>query len=117
MRGPHSWWHRRKILLLVIGMCLPHVSAGPQRGELHELKDQGGVMESVAGWTHAVKSIAQGRGDLRDAFPVWIRVLTTPVRIRVLTDSRGTAVVSHMGSAHADRPPHAVLISAWYHSC
>ncbi len=56
------------IPLLVISTSLPRSSAGRQRGELHELKDQLGVMEALAGWTRAVECVEEIPEALRDAF-------------------------------------------------
>src|SRR5438045_6832595 len=45
------------IPLLVISSSLPRASTGRARGELHEIKNQLGVMEALAGWTRAVESV------------------------------------------------------------
>lgn len=54
--------------LLVIASSLPRASKGRQRGELHEVKDQRGVMESLAGWTREVEHLEEIPGALNDAF-------------------------------------------------
>ncbi len=54
--------------LLVIASSLPRASRGRQRGELHEVKDQHGVMASLAGWTRVVERIEEIPGALNDAF-------------------------------------------------
>ena len=54
--------------LLVISTSLPRESVGRPRGELHELKDQLGVMEALAGWARAVDQVAEIPDALRDAF-------------------------------------------------
>jgi thiamine pyrophosphate-dependent acetolactate synthase large subunit-like protein len=54
--------------VLVISSSLPRASMGRPRGELHELKDQLGVMEALAGWTRAVASVDEIPDALRDAF-------------------------------------------------
>jgi thiamine pyrophosphate-dependent acetolactate synthase large subunit-like protein len=56
------------IPLLVISTSLPRSSTGRRRGELHELKDQPGVMEALAGWTRAVECVEEVPEALRDAF-------------------------------------------------
>jgi thiamine pyrophosphate-dependent acetolactate synthase large subunit-like protein len=56
------------IPLLVIASSLPRASRGRRRGELHEVKDQTGVMESLAGWTRVVESIEEIPEAIRDAF-------------------------------------------------
>jgi thiamine pyrophosphate-dependent acetolactate synthase large subunit-like protein len=56
--------------LLVISTGLPRSSIGRRRGELHELKDQFGVMESLAGWARAVEYVEEIPEALRDAFRV-----------------------------------------------
>ncbi len=45
--------------LLVIASALPRASRGRRRGELHEVKNQFGVMESLAGWTRAVEYVEE----------------------------------------------------------
>src|SRR5947209_3239936 len=55
------------IPLLVISTSLPRASLGRQRGELHEVKDQFGVMESLAGWTREVGFVEEIPGAVRDA--------------------------------------------------
>lgn len=47
------------IPLLVISTTLPTASTGKARGELHELKDQFGVMDSLAGWAREVKHVEE----------------------------------------------------------
>ena len=54
--------------VLVISTGLPRASTGRSRGELHELKDQLGVMEALAGWTRAVARVDEIPDALRDAF-------------------------------------------------
>jgi thiamine pyrophosphate-dependent acetolactate synthase large subunit-like protein len=54
--------------VLVISTGLPRASTGRPRGELHELKDQIGVMEALAGWTRAVAGVDEIADALRDAF-------------------------------------------------
>ncbi len=54
--------------LLVIASSLPRSSKGRRRGELHEVKNQLGVMESIAGWTRAVEFIEEIPFAIRDAF-------------------------------------------------
>src|ERR1700694_1674151 len=45
--------------LLVIASSLPRASRGRRRGELHETKNQFGVMDALAGWTRAVEYAAE----------------------------------------------------------
>lgn len=56
------------IPLLVISTSLPRASRGRARGELHELKNQFGVMEALAGWARAVEHVEELPDALRDAF-------------------------------------------------
>ena len=56
------------IPLLVIASSLPRASRGRRRGELHEVKDQLGVMEALAGWTRVVDAVEEIPDALRDAF-------------------------------------------------
>jgi acetolactate synthase-1/2/3 large subunit len=56
------------IPVLVVSTSLPRASTGRPRGELHELKDQLGVMESLAGWTRAVETVDEIPDAVRDAF-------------------------------------------------
>src|SRR5581483_4270767 len=58
------------IPLLVISTSLPRASQLRAWGELHELKDQFGVMEALAGWTRAVESVEEIPAALQDAFRV-----------------------------------------------
>lgn len=55
------------IPLLVISTSLPRASTGRARGELHELKNQAGVMEALAGWTRTVEYVEELPDALRDA--------------------------------------------------
>lgn len=59
--------------LLVISSSLPLSSMKYRRGELHELKNQLGVMEAVAGWTHAVEHVEEIPGALYEAFRVMLQ--------------------------------------------
>ena len=54
--------------LLVIASSLPRASRGRRRGELHEVKNQYGVMDSLAGWSRAVEHIEEIPDAIRDAF-------------------------------------------------
>ena len=54
--------------LLVIASSLPRASRGRRRGELHETKNQFGVMDALAGWTRAVEYIEEIPDAIRDAF-------------------------------------------------
>jgi acetolactate synthase-1/2/3 large subunit len=53
--------------LLVISTSLPRASQGRPRGELHDLKNQFGVMESLAGWTRSVAFVEEIPNAIRDA--------------------------------------------------
>ncbi len=55
------------IPLLAISTSLPRASKGRPRGELHELKDQFGVMEALAGWTRAIEHVEEIPDALHDA--------------------------------------------------
>lgn len=54
--------------LLVIASSLPRASRGRRRGELHEVKNQFGVMDALAGWTRSVEYVEEIPGAIRDAF-------------------------------------------------
>jgi thiamine pyrophosphate-dependent acetolactate synthase large subunit-like protein len=54
--------------LLVISTSLPRASLGRPRGELHEVKDQFGMMEALAGWARVVTQVEEIPDALRDAF-------------------------------------------------
>jgi thiamine pyrophosphate-dependent acetolactate synthase large subunit-like protein len=54
--------------LLVIASSLPRASRGRRRGELHEVKNQLGVMEALAGWTRVVDAVEEIPEAIRDAF-------------------------------------------------
>ncbi len=56
------------IPLLVISSTLPRVSYGHGRGELHEIKDQLGVMEALTGWSRSVSHVEEIPDALTDAF-------------------------------------------------
>ena len=56
--------------LLVISTSVSRASLGRPRGELHELKDQFGMMEALAGWTREVSQVEEIPDALRDAFRV-----------------------------------------------
>ena len=56
------------IPLLVIASSLPRASRGRRRGELHEVKNQYGVMDSLAGWSRAVEYLEEIPEAIRDAF-------------------------------------------------
>src|SRR5712692_11010231 len=56
--------------LLVISSSLPRASTGRPQGKLHEVKDQLGMMEALAGWTRAVEFVEEIPTDLCDAFRV-----------------------------------------------
>ena len=54
--------------LLVIASSLPRSSRGRRRGELHEVKNQFGVMDALAGWTRAVEYVEEIPDAIHDAF-------------------------------------------------
>ena len=56
------------IPLLVISSTLPRVSHGHGRGELHEVKDQLGVMAALTGWSRSVSHVEEIPDALADAF-------------------------------------------------
>lgn len=56
--------------LLVIASSLPRASRGRRRGELHETKNQFGVMDALAGWTRSVEYVEEIPDAIRDAFRV-----------------------------------------------
>jgi len=56
------------IPLLVISSSLPRTTPSRGRGELHEVKNQLGVMESLTGWARAVNTVEEIPGALCDAF-------------------------------------------------
>jgi len=54
--------------LLVISSTLPRMSQGHGRGELHEVKDQLGVMQALTGWSRSVSHVEEIPDALADAF-------------------------------------------------
>lgn len=54
--------------LLVIASSLSRSSRGRRRGELHETKNQFGVMDALAGWTRSVEYVEEIPDAIRDAF-------------------------------------------------
>lgn len=58
------------IPLFVISTSLPRGLAERRQGEMHEVKDQLGVMQSLAGWTRAVGRVEEIPDAIRDAFSV-----------------------------------------------
>src|SRR6266436_4042344 len=56
------------IPLLVISSSVPSTVSGRGHGELHEVKNQLGVMESLTGWVRAVNAVEEIPGALCDAF-------------------------------------------------
>jgi thiamine pyrophosphate-dependent acetolactate synthase large subunit-like protein len=54
--------------LLIISSTLPTTSRGKARGELHEIKHQLGVMESLVGWTRAINTVDEIPCAIYDAF-------------------------------------------------
>ncbi|HEX4207783.1 MAG TPA: thiamine pyrophosphate-binding protein [Ktedonobacteraceae bacterium] len=55
------------IPLLVISTAQPTGSIGKDRGELHELKNQFGVMDALAGWSREVRHVEEIPAALHDA--------------------------------------------------
>ncbi|MBO0791039.1 MAG: thiamine pyrophosphate-binding protein [Ktedonobacteraceae bacterium] len=58
------------IPLLVISTCLPGTSQERSRGQLHELKNQLGAMESLVGWARSIESVEEIPHALHDAFHI-----------------------------------------------
>ncbi|MBA2394412.1 MAG: thiamine pyrophosphate-binding protein [Ktedonobacteraceae bacterium] len=56
------------IPLLVISSSAPTTSKGRAPGALHEVKDQFGVMQALAGWTRAIEHVEEIPSALYDAF-------------------------------------------------
>lgn len=56
------------IPLLIISSSLSRASQGRARGELHEVKDQLGIMQSLVGWTRAVNYVEEIPEAIHDAF-------------------------------------------------
>ncbi len=56
------------IPLLVIATSLPRAVRSRPSGDLHELKNQFGVMQSLAGWSRAVDSVEEIPAAIHDAF-------------------------------------------------
>ncbi len=54
--------------LLVIASSLPRSTRLRPSGDLHELKNQFGVMQSLAGWTRAVERVEESPEAIHDAF-------------------------------------------------
>ncbi|HWS83088.1 MAG TPA: thiamine pyrophosphate-binding protein [Ktedonobacteraceae bacterium] len=89
------------IPLLVISSSLPRATPSRGRGELHEVKNQLGVMESLTGWARAVNAV----DVLPTQHPL---VLTTndylPTELRTLTATSDLVLVvgSKLGAEHTD---------------
>ncbi len=60
--------YANSVPLLVISSSAPTTSRGRARGELHEVKDQLGIMRSLAGWTREIEHVEEIPTALRDAF-------------------------------------------------
>jgi thiamine pyrophosphate-dependent acetolactate synthase large subunit-like protein len=58
------------IPLLIISSALSRASQGQSRGELHEIKDQLGVMQSLVGWSRAINCVEEIPEALHDAFRI-----------------------------------------------
>jgi thiamine pyrophosphate-dependent acetolactate synthase large subunit-like protein len=58
------------IPLLIISSSLSRTSQGQSRGELHEIKDQLGVMQSLVGWTRAIEHVEEIPEALHEAFQI-----------------------------------------------
>lgn len=58
------------IPLLIISSSLSLTSQGQSRGELHEVKDQLGVMRSLVGWSRAVEHVEEIPAALHEAFQI-----------------------------------------------
>jgi thiamine pyrophosphate-dependent acetolactate synthase large subunit-like protein len=56
------------IPLLVLATSLPRAVRARPSGDLHELKNQFGVMQSLAGWSRAVDSVEEIPAAIHDAF-------------------------------------------------
>ena len=56
------------IPLLVISTTLPSTTPSRGRGELHEVKHQLGVMQSLTGWAHAINTVEEIPAALYEAF-------------------------------------------------
>lgn len=56
--------------LLVISSAAPLSSSGRARGELHEVKNQLGIMQAVTGWTYAVTRVEEIPEALSEALRV-----------------------------------------------
>ncbi|GCF09447.1 thiamine pyrophosphate-binding protein [Dictyobacter arantiisoli] len=56
--------------LLVISSALSRATQGLNRGELHEVKDQLGIMQALVGWTRAINYVEEIPEAIHDAFRV-----------------------------------------------
>lgn len=77
------------IPLLVISSSVPRASRGSSYGELHEVKDQLGVMEALAGWSRAVTLIEEIPDAIRDALRVLRSGRPRPAYIEIPYDLLG----------------------------
>lgn len=58
------------IPLLIISSALSRASQGRARGELHEIKNQFGVMQSLVGWSRTINYVEEIPEAIHDAFRV-----------------------------------------------
>jgi len=61
------------IPLMVISSGPARASVGRNRGELHEVKNQAGIMEALAGWTRCVQHVEEIPGAIQDAMRVMLQ--------------------------------------------
>ncbi|MBV9258900.1 MAG: thiamine pyrophosphate-binding protein, partial [Ktedonobacteraceae bacterium] len=103
------------IPLLVISSSAPTSSRGRARGELHEVKDQLGVMNALAGWTREIGHVEEIPVALYDAFRAMQLGRPRGAYLQIPSDLLETTAEVELLSAFAADPPRspeATIIAA-----
>ena len=93
------------IPLLVISSSAPTSSRGRARGELHEVKDQLGVMNALAGWTCEIRHVEEIPAALYDAFRALQLGRPRSAYLQVPSDLLETTAEVELLTAFAADPP------------
>lgn len=94
------------IPLFVISSGLPRNSKGRARGELHELKDQPGVMEALAGWTRVVEYVEEIPEAIRDAWRIMRSGRPRGAYLQVPLDLLAESAEVEIPALPETEPPH-----------
>ncbi|HZR41283.1 MAG TPA: thiamine pyrophosphate-binding protein, partial [Ktedonobacteraceae bacterium] len=103
------------IPLLVISTSLPRASQLRAWGELHELKDQFGVMEALAGWTRAVEHVAEIPGAIYDAFRAMRSGRPRGAYLQIpldLLEASAEMEIPELASDEPERPSQETILAA-----